>query len=363
MEGLVAAYKGKKVLVTGHSGFKGSWLSLWLNELGAQICGLSKDIPTQPSNFKLAAVEALGRNVWADINDRSAMKTIVDEFKPEIVFHLAAQPIVIDSYRDPIDTFSTNVMGTANVLDAIRGCDSVKAVVAITTDKVYANIEQDYAYTESDKLGGYDPYSASKAAAEIVIASYRCSFFNNETYGKDHHTLVASARAGNVIGGGDFAPYRLVPDCIRSFMAGENVVVRNPGYVRPWQHVLEPLYGYLLLGRGLMQGRVELAKAWNFGPDRLDAKNVASIVDLLVRAWGGPIGFELENTTSLHEAKLLMLDNTQAARELGWTPVWHVADAINRIVEWSQVYNNKGNVRDMCIKQIRDYSEEVRKNG
>lgn len=363
MEALVNTYNGRRVLVTGHTGFKGSWLCLWLKALGAQVCGISRDIPTEPSNFKLCGIERMVDNVWADINDYETMKQAIGAFQPEIVFHLAAQPLVLDSYKDPLYTFNTNIMGTANILEAVRTCPSVRAVVAITTDKVYANLECDYAYKETDKLGGYDPYSASKAAAEIVIDSYRSSFFNLSEYGAHHQVLLASARAGNVIGGGDFASFRLIPDCIKSFIKQERVLLRNPTYVRPWQHVLEPLYGYLLLGSKLLVGQKEFAEGWNFGPDKEDAMDVQRVVELLVKRWGQGVGYDVESGMKSHEAKLLMLDNSKAKELLKWFPVWPVKEAIDRIVKWSQVYRDNGDVGEICVNQIREYSEVVKQHG
>ena len=259
-------YKNKKILVTGHTGFKGTWLCLWLEMLGAKVIGYSIDIPTKPSLFEMVKPKCI--DIRANISDFKKLNSVIKKYKPDIIFHLAAQPLVRLSYKKTLDTYQTNVIGTANILESIKLNKFVKAVVAITTDKVYLNNETGKPFRENDPLGGYDPYSASKAACEIVISSYRDSFFNIRDYGKKHNTLIASARAGNVIGGGDFAKDRLIPDFIKAILANKNLKIRNPKAIRPWQHVLEPLSGYLMLGAKLLKGKKEFAQAWNFGPEK-----------------------------------------------------------------------------------------------
>jgi len=347
-------WKKKKVFITGHSGFKGTWLCLWLNYLGAEVTGYSIDIPTRPSLYALTKPSV--KTIWADIRNLKKLKAEISKVKPDIVFHLAAQPLVRYSYERPIATFETNVLGTANLLEALRG-STVRAAVIITTDKVYENNESGIAFKETDPLGGYDPYSASKGAAEFIIASYRNSFFNINAYGKKHSTLVSSARAGNVIGGGDFAKDRLVPDLVRAMVAGEELLIRNPDAIRPWQHVLESLHGYLLLAQKLYAGKKEYADAWNFGPKEADVKPVEWIVKKMCARWGKGTTYSIAQGVHSHEAHYLRLDITKAMRKLGWRPQWELEKALDKIIEWTKAYQDKQDVSKVCIKQIREYTE------
>ena len=342
----------RSVLVTGHTGFKGGWLSLWLHQLGAEVHGSALDPPTTPSFFEAANVaSSLASDTRADLADLARLKDAMAAARPVVVFHLAAQPLVRASYRDPLGTFATNVMGTAHVLEAARSAASVQAVVLITTDKVYQNREQpDYSYGERDPLGGHDPYSGSKAASEIVAESYRKSFFADGA-------RVATARAGNVIGGGDWAEDRLVPDCLRAFDRTEPVRLRHPEAVRPWQHVLEPLSGYLRLAERLvsMHGRT-FARAWNFGPDSSDDASVGAVADMTATLWGSAARVEhAPSKDNPHEAGFLRLDNRQAKQELGWRPRWSLADALERTVAWHRAWKTGGDMRAFSLSQIRDY--------
>ncbi len=345
-------FSGKTVLVTGHTGFKGTWLCLWLEMLGAKVIGYSIDIPTKPSLFELVKPKCV--DIRADIKDFNRLNSVIKKYKPEIIFHLAAQPLVRLSYKETLDTYQSNVIGTANVFESLKKNKFVKAVVAITTDKVYLNNETGKAFKEEDPLGGYDPYSASKACCEIVISSYRNSFFNLDDYKKTHNTLIASVRAGNVIGGGDFAKDRLIPDFIRAILSGKNLVIRNPKAIRPWQHVLEPLSAYLLLGAKLLQGKKEFAQGWNFGPDKKDIKTVEEIVKQLSENFSN-IKYMIDKTKQPHEAHYLKLDISKAKKELNWTPRWTVNSALDKICQWTKAYKNKENIREVCIKQIEDF--------
>ncbi|MFA6281929.1 MAG: CDP-glucose 4,6-dehydratase [Candidatus Omnitrophota bacterium] len=351
----LAAYSGKKVLITGNTGFKGSWLTLWLKSLGAFVYGYSIDIPTQPSLYKLAKIKI--PMVWGDVADVSKLTRTVKKIKPDIIFHLAAQPLVRASYRNPFATHRTNVMGSAAVLEAARLCQTLRAVVMITTDKVYENQERNQAFKETDPLGGYDPYSASKAAAEILIASYRSAYFNPAFYGSKHHTLVASLRAGNVIGGGDFAEDRLIPDCFRAFAAGEPVLIRNPKSVRPWQHVLEPLAGYLQLSERLLSGETAFAGPWNFGPEEQDTQSVSWVVKCLVEKWGQAAAFEIDKGEHPHEASYLRLDITKAKQQLRWKPRWNSETALTKVVDFYKAWQAKQDIEEFCLRQIKEYSE------
>jgi len=351
MEGL-NIYKGKKVLVTGHTGFKGCWLSIWLCSLGAKVIGYSSDNWNNDFLYKETKLkDKLFADVKGDIRDLKKVKETFDKYKPEIVFHLAAQPIVRTSYDNPVETFEINVIGTANILDCIKNEDSVKSAVLITTDKVYKNKESSKGYNEEDELGGHDPYSASKACAEIVIDSYRKSFFNNTD------KLIASARAGNVVGGGDMAKDRLIPDCIKSINEGKTIDIRSPDSVRPWQHVLEPLSGYLLLGKSLIERKKEFASAWNFGPEKESQIEVKKVADFVVKyAKKGSWKDTSDPNEKKHETKLLMLDIHKAKTTLKWHPKFDIQKTIKNTVEW---YMNckKDNPYMMCIKQIEEYEK------
>jgi len=353
------AYAGKRVLITGNTGFKGSWLTLWLESLGALVYGYSIDIPTEPSLYKIAKIKI--PMVWGDVADVSKITKVVKKIKPDVVFHLAAQPLVRASYRDPLETYRVNVMGSAALLEAVRQCPAVRAAIMITTDKVYENKELNRPFKEADPLGGYDPYSASKAAAEIIIASYRNAHFNTALYGREHRTLVASARAGNVIGGGDFAEDRLIPDCLRAFHRGKPVSIRNPKAVRPWQHVLEPLAGYLQLGDRLLRGDIKCAGAWNFGPKACDAKPVNWVVNCLMEKLGEDAAFTIDKRKHPHEANYLRLDITKAGRLLAWHPRWDNKTALAKVVDFYNARQDGEDIRKVCLEQIRIYTEACAK--
>ena len=348
-------YNGKSVLITGHTGFKGSWLAFWLNRLGANVHGYALDPPTEPSLFDVARVRSvLVSDTRADLSNLPALKASLGRVRPEVVFHLAAQSLVRSSYISPGETMACNIMGTANLLDAARESDSVRALVLITTDKVYQNREWPFAYREVDALGGHDPYSASKAAAEIVAASYRASFFTGE---KGHSACVATARAGNVIGGGDWACDRLVPDCVRAFARHEPVHLRFPDAIRPWQHVLEPLAGYLQLGGKLLAPEGEtFAQAWNFGPDVSGDATVGELADMIAHFWGS--GAQVQKAPASgnpHEAGLLRLDSTLARTTLGWQPRWSLERAVEQTVGWYQAWTQGEDMVSFTCDQIRNW--------
>jgi len=355
MEGLelmraidAAFWCGKRVLLTGHSGFKGSWLTLWLHRLGAEVTGICLPPATMPSLFRAARVDACCDSRFCDIRDAAALAALIQAARPEIVFHLAAQPLVRASYREPRATFDTNVMGTVHVLDALRGLDGVRVAVMITTDKVYRDHKPPRPYREDDALGGHDPYSASKAACEIVIASYRDSFLAGRG------VAVASARAGNVIGGGDWSEDRLIPDAIRAWQAGQTLVVRRPLAVRPWQYVLEPLAGYLTLAHGLWQ-QANLAGAYNFGPDTGDTVTVRDLVELARAAYGkGNVHYE-DGSQGPHEAGLLALDTAKAQTTLEITPELTLAQAVNRTMAWYRAQHEGADALTLCQTDVAAY--------
>lgn len=353
-------YAGRRVLVTGHTGFKGSWLSLWLKKLGATVAGYSLPTPTSPSHFDILLTEKLKdiKNVIGNITDTESIDKAIREFNPEIVFHLAAQPIVLESYKAPVDTYETNVIGTMKVLDACRKMGTVKAIVCITTDKVYDNKEWCWGYRENDPLGGYDPYSSSKACCEIAIASFRNSFFPIGTFGIKHNTLVASARAGNVVGGGDWAANRLIPDLVRGAVAGEKANIRNPLSTRPWQHVLEPLAGYLLLGAKLLSGKTTFAEAWNFGPNQEGVANVQKIVTEMMKTWKElRVTFD-PDPNAFHEAHLLQLDIAKSRDVLGWVPLWDTKTTFSKVSDWYQSWYKQGVCRSE--EDIRSFVVDAR---
>ena len=358
MEGLVSMFwNGKKVFLTGHTGFKGSWLSLWLQSLGAQVTGYSLDPPTTPNLFDLALVSHGMHSVRGDICDLSHLKSAMAESAPEIVFHMAAQSLVRVSYEDPILTYHTNVLGTANVLEAVRATGSVRSVVAITTDKCYENRNWYWGYREIDRLGGHDPYSNSKACSELVVSAYRDSFFSSVCGGRP--VSLASARAGNVIGGGDWAKDRIIPDAMRAFGRNESLKIRNPHATRPWQHVLEPLRGYLMLAQNLYEHGESFASAWNFGPRSGDARPVRWIVERIVALWGAPASWEIQAGQHPHEAQMLQLDWSKAAQQLGWRPVLDLSKALEMTVEWYRQHQNGSDAREQCLAQIAAYSAAV----
>jgi CDP-glucose 4,6-dehydratase len=348
-------YQGKSVLITGHSGFKGGWLALWLGRLGAMVHGYALDPPTHPSLFEVARVgSVLASDTRRDIADVSALKSTLHTVQPEVIFHLAAQPLVRAGYCSPAETMACNIMGTANVLEAARTSQSVRALVLITSDKVYENREWPFAYRESDSLGGRDPYSASKAAAEIVAASYRASFFSERAA---HPARIATARAGNVIGGGDWAADRLVPDCIRAFVEAAPVHLRFPGAVRPWQHVLEPLAGYLKLGEKLLAPEGEkFARAWNFGPDSGGDASVSQVAETVARLWGPGAQVSLAPAiANPHEAGLLRLDSTLARTTLGWQPRWSLEHSLRQTVAWYRAWSRGDDMAAFSRDQILGY--------
>jgi CDP-glucose 4,6-dehydratase len=350
-------WRGKKVFITGHTGFKGSWLSLWLHELGAKITGYSLNPPTTPSLFELCDLSELVNSVIADIREKDQLAEAVLAAGPEIVIHMAAQPLVRESYKSPVETYEINVMGTINLFEAVRRCKDVKAVINVTTDKCYENKEWLWGYRENEPLGGYDPYSNSKSCSELATAAYRNSFFNPSDYA-NHGVALASARAGNVIGGGDWAADRLIPDCIRAILKGEKIVIRNPIAIRPWQHVLEPLSGYLLLAKKLYEDGPKYAEGWNFGPDDQDAKPVEWIVDTMCKKWGQGASYEIDKGEHPHEARYLKLDCSKAKAELGWAPRWSLEKAIDTIIEWTKAYNKNKDLREACLEQIGEYERD-----
>ena len=328
-------YNGKKILITGNTGFKGSWLQLWLEEMGAIVKGISLIPNTNPSHFQL--LNFTDNTDFVDINNFENLKNSIIKFKPEIVFHLAAQPLVRLSYSEPLQTLQTNILGTANVLEICKKCDSVKAIVNITTDKCYDNKEWIWGYREFDALGGFDPYSASKACSEIISNSYRNSFFNVSEFKKSHNILLATVRAGNVIGGGDWADDRLIPDIMKATIQNKKVVIRNPKSIRPWQHVLEPLSGYLLIGQRLLEENVEFSEAWNFGSSNDSIVSVIEILDKIKEHWKN-VNYEIIPDKSLHEANLLQLDSTKAIFKLGWKNVWNIEKTIEKTALWYKAF-------------------------
>lgn len=347
-------FSGKRVLVTGHTGFKGSWLSIWLHELGAEVVGIAQEPFSYHDNFVLSGIgEKIKADIRADIRDGERIKEIFQEYRPEIVFHLAAQPLVRLSYDIPVETYQTNVMGTINILEAIRVTDSVKVGIMITTDKCYENKEQIWGYREDEPMGGYDPYSSSKGAAEIAIASWRRSFFNPNEYEK-HGKSIASVRAGNVIGGGDWALDRIIPDCIKALEADKSIEIRSPKAIRPWQHVLEPLSGYMLLAQKMWNEPTKYCEGWNFGPRAEAISTVWDVAERVVEYYGSGDLKDLSGPVALHEAKLLMLDISKAKLILGWEPMLDIEQTIELTVDWYKRYQRE-NVHSICLEQIKKY--------
>ncbi len=353
-------WQDRRVFITGHTGFKGSWLCLWLTSLGARVSGYALEAPTEPSLFELAHVDKLVTSTIADVRDGEALRVALHAATPEIVIHMAAQPLIRESYRSPVETYAVNVMGTVNLLEAIRSCDSVRAVVNVTTDKCYENQEWHWGYRENEPMGGYDPYSSSKACSELVTAAYRNSFFNQEDF-ESHGVALASARAGNVIGGGDWADDRLICDCVRALLAKEKITIRNPNAIRPWQHVLEPLSGYMLLAQKLHEEGTSFAQGWNFGPNDEDAKPVEWIVQRLCERWGDESAYLLDQGDHPHEATYLKLDCSKVKAQLGWQPRWNLTQALDSIVEWTKGYRNGVEIKSLCLKQIAAYCADVPK--
>lgn len=353
-------YAGKRILITGCNGFKGSWLTFWLHSLGANILGIGLDTPSNPCMFNILQLDELVKIQYVDIRNQPVLSAVMESFQPKIIFHMAAQALVRPSYEDPLGTLETNIMGTANVLEACRHCDSVCAVLIITSDKCYRNNEWVWGYRENDPMGGHDPYSASKGCAELITASYRNSFFPAEKYGLNHTVALASARAGNAIGGGDWGKDRLIPDCFRAMSRGESVQIRFPKAVRPWQHVLECLSGYLQLGAALLTEGPKYASGWNFAPNDMgDVWPVERVVRYICNMWGQG-SYEIINTLQPHEAHMLCLDSTKANIELGWRPRLKVAQALELTTKWYKAWAENSTVahmRSITQNQIKTYTK------
>jgi len=346
-------WKDKRVFLTGHTGFKGSWLSIWLNSLGALVKGYSLDPPTTPCLFNEARVSEKIDSEIGDIRNLDQLQKSMSDFNPDILIHMAAQPLVRYSYIEPIETYEVNVMGTAKVLEAARGCTNLKSIVSVTTDKCYENKEWEWGYRENEPMGGHDPYSSSKGCAELITSAYRRSFMQERGIG------LATVRAGNVIGGGDWAVDRLIPDILRAFEKNESVIIRNPKATRPWQHVLEPLSGYLLLAEKLYEDSVKFSEGWNFGPNDGDVKPVDWILDKMVAKWKGA-SWELDPVNHPHEAGFLKLDISKAKSKLNWQPAWHLDHTLEKIISWHQAWLNKENIQVICLQEINDYMRDMK---
>lgn len=344
-------WKGKKVFLTGHTGFKGSWLSIWLQLMGSEIRGVSLAPQTTTALFSEANVIENMESIIGDIRNKELVLESMRKFNPDIVIHMAAQPLVRHSYKDPIDTYSTNIMGTVHVLEAARNCSNLRAVVNVTTDKCYANNEWEWGYRENEPMGGFDPYSSSKACSELVTSAYRSSFFQKS------EIAVATARAGNVIGGGDWSTDRLIPDILFAFENDLQVVIRNPNAIRPWQHVLEPLSGYLVLAERLYNNGQNYAEAWNFGPNDKDVQSVLWIVEKMTTDWDHKMKWKIDPIDQPHEANYLKLDISKARNKLGWEPVWDLNIAIDKIIKWHRSWLFGHNPQELCIKQIEEFQK------
>jgi len=347
-------WKNKRVFLTGHTGFKGSWLSLWLSELGAEVKGYALAPATTPSLFIEAQVAETIDSEIGDIRDLEQLQASMQAFKPNILIHMAAQPLVRLSYKEPIETYDVNVMGTVKVLEAARKCANLKSIVSVTTDKCYENKEWAWGYRENEAMGGYDPYSSSKGCAELVTSAYRQSFMREQGIG------LASARAGNVIGGGDWSEDRLIPDVLNAFDKNQAVIIRNPKSTRPWQHVLEPLSGYLVLAQRLYEFPEDYAEGWNFGPHDDDAKPVDWILNQMVSKWEGS-SWQLDQNAHPHEAGFLKLDISKAKSRLHWQPTWHLEQALERIIQWHQAWLSKEDMQQFCLNEINDYMQDMNK--
>lgn len=347
-------WQGKKVLITGHTGFKGGWLSLWLQSMGADVVGIALDSPTKANIYQQADVADGMHGLHIDIRGLDSVKKVFQENQPEIVFHLAAQSLVGYSYSNPVETYQTNVMGTINILEAIKCIDSVRSVVMVTTDKCYENKEWDWGYRENEPMGGYDPYSSSKGCAELLISSYRNSYFSSGN-DQNQRAAIASARAGNVIGGGDWANNRLIPDIIRAFERDAVVKIRNPAAIRPWQHVLEPLAGYIKLAKHLFEDGERYVGAWNFGPSDADVRSVEWIAEFMTKTWGNGVTWEVDGVDYPHEATYLKLDCSKAHAKLSWWPKWGLEYALRKIIEWHKEEMAGSNMRKMTISHINEY--------
>ncbi len=349
-------WNGKRVFVTGHTGFKGSWLSIWLSHMGAHVTGFALAPNTSPSLFDVANIESvMAASVIGDVTNFDSLRRVLTHAAPDIVIHMAAQPLVRYSYLNPIETYATNVLGTAHVLEAVRSVGGVRAVVVVTTDKCYENPETGEKFQESAPLGGYDPYSSSKACAELVTAAFRQSYFDNKQSRDSCVTAIATARAGNVIGGGDWSADRLIPDALRAFKDGREVCIRHPEAIRPWQHVLEPLSGYLLLAQRLFLDGSQFAGPWNFGPQDSDARSVRAVLDLLITAWGESASWAQVGNEQLHEAHYLKLDITKANTLLNWSPRWSLEDAIQKVVDWHHALNKGEDMLAVSLGQLNEY--------
>lgn len=349
-------WNGKNVFITGHTGFKGSWLCLWLHALGAEVTGYALKPPTDPSLFELCKIDEMVKSVIADVRDGKTLNKAMAGANPEIVIHMAAQPLVRDSYKVPAETYEINIMGTVNLFEAVRNCKTVKAVINVTTDKCYENREWIWGYRENEPLGGYDPYSSSKACSELVTSAYRNSYFNPADHQR-HGVGIASARAGNVVGGGDWATDRLVPDCVRAVLKREKILVRSPRAIRPWQHVLEPLSGYLTLAQKLFEDGPHFSEAWNFGTDDADSKPVEWLVKYFCEQWGPDASYSIDTRSHPHEAHYLKLDCSKSKAKLGWRPKWSLEKGVTSIVAWTRAYQERKDVRAVCLNQITEYQQ------
>jgi CDP-glucose 4,6-dehydratase len=345
-------WQGKRVFLTGHTGFKGSWLSLWLSSLGAEIKGYALNPPTFPSLFEEARISSIVYSQIGDIRDQDTLYKSMTEFNPDILIHMAAQPLVRYSYDEPIETYEVNVVGTAKVLEVARSCFNLKAIVNVTTDKCYENDGRVEGYKENDPMGGYDPYSSSKGCAELITSAYRRSFLQKQGIG------LASVRAGNVIGGGDWADDRLIPDILRSFEKNEPVIIRNPKATRPWQHVLEPLSGYLILAQKLYKDQEEYAEGWNFGPNEKDVKPVDWILNKMIDKWPNS-SWELDKNSNPYEASFLKLDILKAKLKLGWEPIWGLNCTLRKIIDWHRAWLNKEDMQAACLLEIKAYMKDM----
>jgi CDP-glucose 4,6-dehydratase len=355
-------YRNRTVLITGHTGFKGTWLSLWLNHLGSNVIGYALKPPTQPSLFELCNLDTMVTSVEGDVRDFCYLKSVIQKYKPEIIFHLAAQALVRRSYSDPLETYSTNVMGIVHLLEAVRQIGGVKVIINVTSDKCYENQGWVWGYRENDPMGGHDPYSSSKGCAELITTAYTKSYFDPEHYER-HGVSVASVRSGNVIGGGDWAEDRLLPDCMKALLENRSIVIRYPDAVRPWQHVLEPLFGYLLLAQLLYQNGAAFAGPWNFGPEDSSAKPVRWLVEKIVNIWGENAGWEIDPEDHPHEAHTLKLDCSKAKAKLGWYLQWGLETALRLTVDWYKAYRRHEDLLTMTIRQIQQYEEGIERKG
>jgi len=362
VEGVVISvdfWRDRSVLVTGHTGFKGGWLCLWLKSLGARVTGFALPPPTDPSLFEVARVADGMTSIIGDVRDYTAVRAAFETARPEVVIHMAAQPLVRLSYEQPVETYAANVMGTVHVLEATRSVGGVRSFVAVTSDKCYENREWSWGYRENEAMGGYDPYSSSKGCSELVVSAYRRSFFNPADHTR-HGTGVATARAGNVIGGGDWAKDRLMTDLIAAITGGRPAIIRNPGALRPWQHVLEPLRGYMMLAERLWTGAPEFADGWNFGPEDDSVRPVSWIADHLTKLWGEGASWELDGAAHPHEARYLKLDCSKAKAVIGWRPVWDLERSLDQILAWQRALHADRDMGALCRQQISEYLDDVR---